>query len=110
MGANLSVQATDGRTPLHFALGEGCTTFAAREFIRLGADAGAADGMGNTPLHYADNPSQAAVLIDKGGADPNRPNNNGETPLEYQRRLKGSGASVTRYLRGKAKPRDRPRP
>jgi ankyrin repeat protein len=110
IGANLSVQAQDGRTPLHFALDEGCTTFAAREFIRLGADAGVPDAMGNTPLHYADSPSQAAVLIDKGGADPNRSNNYGETPLEYQKRLKGSGASVTRFLRGKARPSARPVP
>ncbi|MBQ4126166.1 MAG: ankyrin repeat domain-containing protein, partial [Desulfovibrio sp.] len=110
IGANLSVQAQDGRTPLHFALDEGCTTFAAREFIRLGADAGVPDALGNTPLHYADSPSQAAVLIDKGGADPNRSNNYGETPLEYQKRLKGSGASVTRFLRGKARPSARPVP
>ena len=110
LGANLRVQATDGRTPLHFALGEGCTPFAASELHRLGADAGVPDALGNTPLHYADSPSQAAVLIDKGGADPNRSNNYGETPLEYQKRLKGSGASVTRFLRGKARPSARPVP
>ena len=109
LGANLRVQATDGRTPLHFALGEGCTPFAARELLRLGADAGVPDALGNTPLHYADSPSQAAVLIDTGGADPNRHNKHGETPFDYQRRMKGSGASVTRFLRGKARPGASPR-
>jgi hypothetical protein len=65
--------------------------------------------LGNTPLHYADSPSQAAVLIDTGGADPTRHNKHGETPFDYQRRMKGSGASVTRFLRGKARPGASPR-
>ncbi|MCM1322524.1 MAG: ankyrin repeat domain-containing protein [Bacteroides sp.] len=71
---------TENSSPLRLALTAGGET---QEWLLTSEVIKAADGIGNTPLHYAaewhfDN--AAALLLEKG-ANPNAQNANGETPL-----------------------------
>ncbi len=49
--------------------------------LEAGADPNARDAVGDTPLHYAIDRGEVAVLLLAAGADPNARNNRGETPL-----------------------------
>ena len=49
--------------------------------LEAGADPKARDAVGDTPLHYAIDRGEMAVLLLAAGADPNARNNRGETPL-----------------------------
>jgi len=78
------------RTPLHTAAECGDTELA-RYLLRRGTKATATDVHGSTPLHFAESPSVARLLI-ANGADVEAKNFNGKSPLTAA--VEGS----TRYL------------
>ena len=78
--ADVFATNTDNQSPLKLALTAGGEIL---DWILSSEILLAADGIGNTPLHYAAEwklDSAVAVLLEKG-ANPNKQNSNGETPL-----------------------------
>ena len=68
-----------GQTPLHLARGDAALT---RVLLRFGADCGAADAQGDTPLHAAAREGSAALeavrMLLRAGADANARNARGQ--------------------------------
>ncbi|WP_285033346.1 ankyrin repeat domain-containing protein [Mycolicibacterium sp. lyk4-40-TYG-92] len=93
-----------GRTPLHYAAGDGKLD-AVTALIAAGAEIDAREDTGqNTPLMFAaqrdDNIDVITALVE-AGADVNLTNNKGETPLFIATRSYGTsgiGAAILRYL------------
>lgn len=83
-GANdINVNDTDkdGVTQLMLAA-EGGLDYAVEEFIRRGADVNAVNFDGENALHRSFNLCVAEKLLE-AGADPNKKDNNGMTPIDY---------------------------
>jgi ankyrin repeat protein len=99
LGADVNEPNRVGYTPLSIAASRGDVDVA-RALLDAGADVDSADKTGTTAL-------AAAVLNSKGrgemitlllerGADPTKPNNRGQTPLELARRM--TATDVARYF------------
>lgn len=71
-----------GRTPLHYAAGDGDAA-RVRELLAEGMDAGAADDDGWTPLHFAaqGNAADVAAILLQAGAPVDPRDSHGNTPL-----------------------------
>jgi uncharacterized protein len=71
-----------GRTPLHYAAGDGDPA-RVRELLDSGMDAGAADDDGWTPLHFAaqSNATDVAAILLQAGAPVDPRDSHGNTPL-----------------------------
>jgi ankyrin repeat protein len=82
-GANPNVADRLGFTPLHFAAQEGALA-AAGILLAAGAQVDSANSYGNTPLATAVFNSRGRgeliQLLRRHGADPQHPNNTGQTP------------------------------
>ena len=105
-GADVNARSLkDGRTALHFAASYGCDE-SAQALIAAGADVGATDNYGRTPLHHCGFIGAADVLVSHG-ADPLAKDSEGLTPLHTNRRehtlkylltLPGSGKEVAKEV------------
>ena len=84
-GADLEVRDNYNRTPLHSAniihSRSREATRATRMLLEHGADANAADGDGNRPLHLVESGVRSAIRLLAFGADPNGRDQFGRTPL-----------------------------
>lgn len=82
-GADPNVADRSGFTPLHFAAEQGAIA-AAEILLAAGAQVDATDSHGNTPLAAAVFNSRGRdeliQLLRRHGADPQHPNNTGQTP------------------------------
>jgi len=75
--SELNRSGRDGRTPLHLAVAS--KNFSSAEFLLQSNDvvANTQDNHGNTPLHYAKHVSLVNLLLERGMANPNIPNERG---------------------------------
>mmetsp|Transcript_36493 Transcript_36493/g.86419 ORF Transcript_36493/g.86419 Transcript_36493/m.86419 type:complete len:410 (+) Transcript_36493:74-1303(+) len=90
-GADLNIQDTAGRTPLHMASAYGASPIATL-LLQKGADPDIQDNMGLTPLHMSAGyvrPSTAKILIENG-ADPELRTQRNERPLDLIRNLRNA--------------------
>jgi ankyrin repeat protein len=89
-GADVTLADNHGMTPLHFAAQEHHAE-TAQALVDAGAPVDAADEHGNTPLWKAVFASKGKgdliALLRAAGADPNRANRYGTSPLELARRI-----------------------
>lgn len=85
-----------GFTPLQIATGQGSELIVSR-LITFGADPNLETKAGLAPLWQAayDNNHRIGLILLKAGANPNAPNAQGQTPLEY---LRSRGYSRTRLM------------
>jgi len=87
-GADPNVSDRQGMTPLHFAAQDGSLRVAAL-LLESGADVDVVDAFGNGPLMTAVFNSRGAgemiQLLRSHGADPLKPNRNGQTPVGLAR-------------------------
>ena len=93
-GEDVNLKDKNGWSPLHFAAQEG-DSIIAKELIDLGADIAAAECNGNTPLWVATMNSNSSnklihVLLE-AGADPDKENNHGVSPMEISPELFKNG-------------------
>jgi myosin-5 len=75
--SELNRSGRDGKTPLHLAISS--NNFSSAEFLLQSNDvvANTQDNHGNTPLHYAKHASFVKLLLERGMANPNIPNERG---------------------------------
>jgi ankyrin repeat protein len=89
-GADPNAQDGQGLTPLHLAAGQGAVE-AAQILLTAGARVDLANRHGNTPLWTAvfnsRGTGEVIQLLRRYGADPNRPNNAGQAPVDLARRI-----------------------
>ena len=89
-GADLNERDRQGFSPLHFAAQEGSVEVAG-ELLRRGAEVDTTNKFGNTPLWVAVFNSRGQgelITVLRGhGADPNRQNNSGISPLSLAKTI-----------------------
>ena len=100
-GADVHVRDCDGAMALHQAVECGCLESVSL-LVRTGADVNAPGMSGGTPLHSVGDSTEIARFLLDAGADPNRLNDDGETPL-YQA-IRWGSSEVTDVLLARCEP------